>query len=72
MSLFQDIKKDQLQLLGFQSKRPPGRLLMSLYGAFIGKWLEYFPCDQLLVVRSDGAWTELGEKMGHLPCYYDS
>jgi len=31
---------------------------MSLYGSFIGRWLEYFPCDQLLVVRSDGTWAE--------------
>ena len=36
----EDIRRDQLSMLGFQSRRTPGRLLMSLYGAFVAKWLE--------------------------------
>jgi len=52
------IRKDQLSLLGFQSRRLPGRLLMSLYPMHMASWLRFFPCDQLLVVRSNGHWGE--------------
>eukprot|EP00615_Pteridomonas_danica_P019640 CAMPEP_0114381832 /NCGR_PEP_ID=MMETSP0102-20121206/3696_1 /TAXON_ID=38822 ORGANISM="Pteridomonas danica, Strain PT" /NCGR_SAMPLE_ID=MMETSP0102 /ASSEMBLY_ACC=CAM_ASM_000212 /LENGTH=586 /DNA_ID=CAMNT_0001537413 /DNA_START=249 /DNA_END=2009 /DNA_ORIENTATION=+ len=54
----ESIRKNQLEMLGFQSKRVPGRLLVSLYPMHIALWLRYFPCQQLLVVRSEGTWTE--------------
>lgn len=39
------------------AKRLPGRLLVSLYPLHLAKWLRFFPCAQLLVVRSAGAWS---------------
>eukprot|EP00615_Pteridomonas_danica_P000516 CAMPEP_0114334230 /NCGR_PEP_ID=MMETSP0101-20121206/4240_1 /TAXON_ID=38822 ORGANISM="Pteridomonas danica, Strain PT" /NCGR_SAMPLE_ID=MMETSP0101 /ASSEMBLY_ACC=CAM_ASM_000211 /LENGTH=553 /DNA_ID=CAMNT_0001465427 /DNA_START=245 /DNA_END=1903 /DNA_ORIENTATION=- len=52
------IREQQLETSGFRSKRLPGRLLQSLYPMHIALWLRYFPCQQLLVVRSEGTWTE--------------
>jgi len=56
----QDIRKDQLWVLGSLSKRLPGRLLMSLYPMHLARWLQYFPCQQLLLVKSDGSFGEKG------------
>lgn len=56
----QDIRKDQLWVLGSLSKRLPGRLLMSLYPMHLSRWLQYFPCQQLLLVKSDGSFGEKG------------
>ena len=35
----------------------PGRLLISLYPLHLEKWLRYFPCSQLLLLRSNGLWS---------------
>jgi len=48
---------DQLGRHAVNAKRLPGRLLVSLYPLHLAKWLRYFPCTQLMLVRSVGAWS---------------
>ena len=52
------VRRDQLEKLGFQSTRPPGRLLLSLYPLHMSSWLRHFHCSQMLILRSSGQWSE--------------
>ena len=37
---------------------------MSLYPMHLARWLQYFPCQQLLLVKSDGSFGERGVHIG--------
>ena len=50
----EDIRRQQMEKLGFQSTRTPGRLLLSLYNMHLDQWLRYFPCGQILIVKPSG------------------
>ena len=57
MFLAQTIRTDQLGRHAVNSKRLPGRLLISLYPLHLAKWLRYFACSQVLLLRSTGEWS---------------
>ena len=53
----EDMRRQQMEKLGFQSNRTPGRLLLSLYNMHLDQWLRYFPCRQILIVKPSSEQT---------------